>query len=81
MEWLFERTIEVAAWFAFVLALIFCGGAVWSFILWARSSGADAQLLVKAGYAAGGFIASAIALGSLACIDRYVFDLPDETES
>ena len=81
MEWLFERMIEAAAWFAFVIGLVFCGGAIWSFVLWVMSGGTDHELLYRSGYSAAGFIVSAIALGTLACIDRYVFDLPEEADA
>jgi hypothetical protein len=34
-------------------------------------------MLQDSARAAGIFVLSALAMGSLACIDRYVFDMPD----
>ncbi|QDS97343.1 hypothetical protein [Adhaeretor mobilis] len=91
MEWLFERMIELGAWFAFVLGVIFAGGALWNLLWWAIGLfGGEADLtfaekmafqqglLITAAQAAIGFIFSAMALGVLACIDRYVFDVPED---
>ena len=90
MEWLFERTIELAAWCAFILGFVFFGGAVWNLVMWAiglvPEEGATFQqqlafqqgLLITAAKAAIGFIFSAIALGVLAVIDRYVFDVGEQ---
>ncbi|MAT70304.1 MAG: hypothetical protein CMJ58_12365 [Planctomycetaceae bacterium] len=82
MEWLFERTIELAAWVAFILGVVFLCDAGYLLFQWVQSLGGDApsrELLGQAGYAAACFVASALALGALACIDRYVFDLPEES--
>lgn len=76
MEWLFERTIEAAAWVAFIFCVVFSIDGIWSFALWAMSLGKDGGHLSHAAYAARGFIGAALAVGVLACIDRYVFDLP-----
>jgi len=81
MDWLFERMIELAAWVAFILGIVLLCDAVWMLVLWAKSfrDVADADLLAQSGQSAGAFVLSALALGALACIDRYVFDLPDAT--
>jgi len=78
MDWLFERMIELAAWVAFILGIVLLCEML---VLWAKSSRdvADTELLAQSGLSAGAFVLSALALGALACIDRYVFDLPDAT--
>lgn len=86
MDWLFERTIELAAWVAFVLGVIFLCDSIYMLYLWVQNfSGGDAvnavdnsQFLANSGQAAAKFVGAAIAMGILACIDHYVFDLPDE---
>jgi hypothetical protein len=80
MAWLFERMIELAAWVAFILGVVFLVDAVWLLVGWAMSLRGDAPtpaLLVESGQAAQMFVLSALAMGALACIDRYVFDLPE----
>jgi len=80
MDWLFERMIELAAWVAFILGIVFLCDAIWMLFQWAsnfRGEG-SANYLAHSGQAAIKFVGSALALGFLACIDRYVFDLPDE---
>jgi len=83
MAWLFERMIELAAWVAFVLGVICLIDAVYLLVQWIRiwmSDGDKApDLLIQSFQAAGLFVLSALAMGALACIDRYVFDLPEET--
>lgn len=79
MDWLFERMIELAAWVAFILGIVFLIDAGYLLVQWARTlsdGAADELMLIKAGQAAGGFVLSALAMGALACIDRYVFDAP-----
>lgn len=81
MAWLFERLIELAAWVAFILALVFLAGAGFYFVigvkLWWNGNGAEApDVLLQAAMAASAFVLSALSMGGLACIDRYVFDLP-----
>jgi hypothetical protein len=85
MDWLFERTIELAAWVAFLLGAIFLGDAIWLLVLWVQQLGGSeinavdpTGFLTQSGTAAGKFVGAALALGLLACIDRYVFDLPEE---
>jgi hypothetical protein len=80
MAWLFERTIELAAWVAFILGLVLLGDSVFQLYLWIRSildESRDVALLRNAGQSAAGFVLSALVMGALACIDRYVFDLPE----
>jgi hypothetical protein len=79
MEWLFERMIELAAWVAFILGVVFLCEAVYLLIEWIRSLRGDPApgLIIQSGQAAGKFVASAVAMGLLASIDRYVFDLPE----
>lgn len=84
MAWLFERMIELAAWVAFILGLIFLVDAVWLLVLWAqslRSEDPAPMLLMDSAQAAGAFVLSALAMGALACIDRYVFDSPQSQSS
>ncbi len=80
MAWLFERTIELAAWVALVLGvvcLVDAGYLFYQFIrLWIDNEWAP-ELMYRAGQAAGGFVLFSLALGTLACIDRYVFDTPE----
>ena len=81
MEWLFERMIELAAWVAFILGIVFLCDAVWMLVQWVRSlfgGEADTVFLTQAGQAAGAFVLSALAMGALAVVDRYVFDLPED---
>jgi hypothetical protein len=81
MAWLFERMIELGAWIAFALGIICLVDAVYTFVQWAitRYHGETAPGLVyQSGQAAAGFVMFALAMGALACIDRYVFDLPEE---
>ena len=80
MSWLFERTIEIAAWAAFFIAwssLIV--GLYWTY-LWIGtvSSEPDYELLRDATKAGGAFVCFSIALGVLACIDRFLFDADQE---
>lgn len=79
MEWLFERMIEAAAWVAFILGLVFLCEAVWMLVQWLinRTEEDSTSFLVNSAQAAAAFVASALALGALACIDRYVFDIDD----
>lgn len=79
MAWLFERMIETAAWVAFILGIVFLCEAVWLLVEWARNMGAEGALdfLRQSVNAAASFVAAALAMGLLACIDRYVFDRED----
>ncbi len=80
MAWLFERMIELAAWVAFILGVVFLTESVYLLIQWVQSlrTPEPAQpLLLQSADAAAKFVLSALAMGCLACIDRYVFDLPE----
>jgi hypothetical protein len=79
MAWLFERTIETAAWVAFILGLVFLCEAVWLLVEWARNMGQEGagDYLRHSANAAASFVGAALAMGLLACIDRYVFDYND----
>jgi hypothetical protein len=79
MAWLFERVIELAAWVAFILGLVFLAGAVYYFVhgvsAWMNAGGQEsADLLIQSAIAASAFVLSIVAMGILACIDHYVFD-------
>ncbi len=85
MDWIFERTIELAAWVAFVLCLLFFCDAVWMLVQWMQNLGGGGDnpidpsaFFAQSSQAATKFVGSAIALGVLACIDHYVFDQPNE---
>jgi Na+-driven multidrug efflux pump len=79
MAWLFERTIETAAWVAFILGIIFLCESVWLLVEWARHMGEDGGVnyLRQSGTAAASFVAAALGMGLLVCIDRYVFDIDE----
>ena len=82
MLWLFERTVELAAWLALVVCWVSLGFAVYYFVQWCGTLGADDvedvlfrnYLLRDAAKSAGAAVAFALALGGLACIDRFLFD-------
>jgi len=79
MDWLFERTIELAAWVAFILGMIFLCDALWMLVQYFQNLGeGSSSYLAQSGQAATQFVGAALAMGLLACIDHYVFDLPEE---
>ena len=82
MAWLFERTIETAAWVAFILGVVFLCESVWMLVEWARNLRTDGGTdhLWQSGRAAASFVAATLAMGLLACIDHYVFDYQDREE-
>jgi H+/Cl- antiporter ClcA len=82
MAWLFERMIELAAWVAFIIGIAFLVSAIVFFVqgvsLWWNENTAEVpDALVQASLSASWFVLAALAVGALACIDRYVFDLPE----
>lgn len=83
MAWLFERTVEAAAWVALVVAWASLGLALYWFYLFVATwqGEPDYALLRDATKAAGAFVAFALGLGGLACVDRFLFDAdePDLT--
>ena len=76
MRWLFERTIELAAWAAMIAAWVSAVIAVWWLVDWFGSlrTQADYQMLCESGKAAAAFVGFSVGLGVLACIDRFIFD-------
>jgi hypothetical protein len=83
MAWLFERTIELAAWVALGLGVLCFIDAIYLFVQWIRvwmDGETSPRLIFQAGQAMGGFVLFTLAMGALACIDRYVFDLPEEAK-
>jgi hypothetical protein len=76
MRWLFERTIELAAWTAMIAAWISAVLCVWWLVDWFGSfrTQVDYELLRESGKAAAAFVGFSVALGALACIDRFIFD-------
>ncbi|TWT47448.1 hypothetical protein [Botrimarina hoheduenensis] len=80
MAWVFERTVEAAAWVALVVAWSSLGLALYWMYQWfgTLQTGADFQLLRDATKAAGAFVGFALALGGLACVDRFLFDADHE---
>jgi hypothetical protein len=82
MAWLFERMIELAAWVAFILGVAFLVSAGYYFVqgvtMWWNENTAEApDALMQCCLSASWFVLSGLAVGALACIDRYVFDLPE----
>jgi len=77
MAWLFERTVEFAAWVAMVVAWISAVICVMWLIRWfgTLQTGADHELLCQSARAAGAFVGFSLAMGGLACIDRFIFDV------
>jgi hypothetical protein len=84
MAWLFERTVELGAWVSLVMAWVTLGLALWFFGQWVSTFQIDsdpvvaAQLLFDAGKCAGAFVGFALALGGLACVDRFLFDADEK---
>lgn len=76
MAWLFERTVEVAAWMAMIVAWVSGGLAVYWIVQWfgTLQTEPNHELLRDATKSAGAFVGFAVALGALACIDRFLFD-------
>lgn len=76
MTWLFERTVEVAAWLAMVVAWVSFALAVYWFGRWCATLQADPDftLLRDAAKAAGACVGFALGLGGLACVDRFLYD-------
>ncbi|TWT90813.1 hypothetical protein Mal64_12100 [Pseudobythopirellula maris] len=76
MAWLFERTIEAAAWVAMLVAWLCLGTAIYRCSLWIGTiqTEPDFSLLRDAAMSSAAFLAAAVALGLLACVDRFLFD-------
>lgn len=77
MAWLFERTVEVAAWMAMVAAWVAAALTVYGLVEFFRTWQSDSMnlgLLADTGRAAGACVAFAVGLGALACVDRFIYD-------
>ncbi|QDU90844.1 hypothetical protein Pla175_42570 [Pirellulimonas nuda] len=77
MAWLFERTVEMAAWIAMLMAWIAAGWAAYLAITWfkVRSDEIVAwQCFQHCAIAAAACVGFSVALGALACVDRFLFD-------
>jgi len=76
MTWLFERTTEFAAWVALIVSWVCAILALVWLVKWAGTLRADVDwdLLWQSAEAATASVAFAVALGILACIDRFLFD-------
>ncbi|MEN0110328.1 MAG: hypothetical protein AAF805_06355, partial [Planctomycetota bacterium] len=72
--------VEAAAWVAMTVAWASLGLALWWFFLFVATLGSDPdyQLLRDSTKAAGAFVGFALALGVLACVDRFLFDAEEE---
>jgi hypothetical protein len=81
MAWLFERTIEVAAWIAMIAAWVSAGFAVTWLVRWFGTvqTGPDFELLVHCGRAAAACVGFSVALGALACVDRFIYDADEKS--
>lgn len=77
MAWLFERTVECAAWVAMIVAWVSLALAIVWFVKWCGTlplDKPDHELIRDSVKAAGAFIGFSLAMGGLACIDRILFD-------
>jgi hypothetical protein len=77
MAWLFERTIEIAAWIAMIAAWVAAGITIYGLVVFFRTAYDDSiqlSLLVETGKAAGACVAFSVGLGALACVDRFIYD-------
>jgi hypothetical protein len=81
MAWLFERTVEVAAWMAMVAAWIAAAMTVYGLVVffqaWQDAGSMNLGLLADTGRVAGACVAFAVGLGALACVDRFIYDADD----
>lgn len=83
VSWFFERTVECAAWVAMIVAWASAGLAAYWLFCWCgtlQMSEPDHQLLRDSAKAAGAFVGFSLALGCLACIDRFLFDADEYTD-
>lgn len=76
MAWLFERTIEFAAWVAMIVAWASAVMAIIWFFQWCGTLQTEANhdLIRDSAKAAGAFVGFSLCLGGLACVDRFLFD-------
>ena len=78
MAWLFERTVEVAAWIAMAAAWIAAGITIYGLVVFFRTWQSDQlsmALLAETGRPAAACVGFAVALGTLACVDRLIYDV------
>ncbi|MEO1496485.1 MAG: hypothetical protein AAFV43_04980 [Planctomycetota bacterium] len=82
MAWIFERTVETAAWVSLVVAWASLGLGLWWLMLWfgTLQTEPDYQLLRDATKSLGAFVGFSVALGVLACVDRFLFDAEADTD-
>ena len=82
MAWLFERTVEAAAWVALLVAWASLAlGLYWLYLFVATlGTEPDYQLLRDGTKALGAFVGFALALGGLACVDRFLFDADEDAD-
>lgn len=85
MQWLFERTIEIAAWVAMIVAWIAAVLAAVFLVRWFGTFQTDPEqpwgnieLLRCSAKGAAAFVGFAVALGVLACIDHFIFDADEK---
>ncbi|MEM9186667.1 MAG: hypothetical protein AAGB00_09255 [Planctomycetota bacterium] len=81
MAWLFERTVECAAWVAMLVAwvsLLLAGYWLFRWFGTLQTSEPDHQFIRDAAKAAGAFVAFSVGLGALACVDRFLFDADED---
>ena len=81
MAWLFERTVEVAAWVAMAAAWVAFGFTIYGLVLFFRTWREDSLnlgLLAATGWQAGTCVGFTVALGALACVDRFIYDADDK---
>ncbi len=77
MAWIFERTIEMAAWIAMLMSWVAAGWAVYLGITWFKVRGDEVVALEcfqSCAVATAACVGFAVALGALACVDRFLFD-------
>lgn len=83
MAWVFERTVETAAWVALLVAWSSLALALWWTYCWVGTlqTEPDFQLLRDATKAYGAFVGFAVALGVLACVDRFLFEAEPDADN
>ena len=82
MSWVFERTVELAAWVALVVAWAsFALSVYWGYLfVGTLQTDPDYALLRDCAKAAGAFVGFSLALGGLACVDRFLFDADEHPD-
>ena len=83
MAWIFERTVEVAAWLALIVCWISIGMTIYflyRFVGTLQMDEVEYSLIRDAAKSAGAAVGFALALGGLACIDHFLFDADENAE-